>query len=251
MSQGPRQPIPAAWYPDPDGADQWRWWNGYAWTEYVSPMHPHSGQGGASPLFASGSATPTKRDQPASPGPPEPSNGGKSRIWAQLGSSLSTSGFALAPEQFTADPVLGQDAIQRATALVQPHSRLTGIKFSVGQPVMVGCVDANGLSLEGTSVVADAFERAGIELLDISARLAMGTRGSASVIILFVFETSPPGSFLNAIRKQCKRRKFWQKVSVVSWCILVDKREVIPHGGLPVITYLLNAAHLSEQLFRS
>jgi CAAX prenyl protease-like protein/uncharacterized protein DUF2510 len=28
--------IPSGWYPDPSGANYWRWWDGYAWTDHVS-----------------------------------------------------------------------------------------------------------------------------------------------------------------------------------------------------------------------
>lgn len=28
--------LPAGWYPDPDGDDQRRWWNGREWTQYTA-----------------------------------------------------------------------------------------------------------------------------------------------------------------------------------------------------------------------
>jgi Protein of unknown function (DUF2510)/Type II CAAX prenyl endopeptidase Rce1-like len=34
----PSPPVapPPGWHPDPSGANQWRWWDGYRWTEHVS-----------------------------------------------------------------------------------------------------------------------------------------------------------------------------------------------------------------------
>lgn len=35
--------APPGWHPDPSGANQWRWWDGYQWTEHVSaPPAPAS-----------------------------------------------------------------------------------------------------------------------------------------------------------------------------------------------------------------
>lgn len=28
-------PVPPGWHPDPSGARQWRWWDGYRWTDHV------------------------------------------------------------------------------------------------------------------------------------------------------------------------------------------------------------------------
>lgn len=28
--------LPAGWYPDPDGGDQRRWWDGREWTQYTA-----------------------------------------------------------------------------------------------------------------------------------------------------------------------------------------------------------------------
>lgn len=28
--------LPAGWYPDPDGGDQRRWWDGQEWTQYTA-----------------------------------------------------------------------------------------------------------------------------------------------------------------------------------------------------------------------
>ncbi len=32
----PAVEVPPGWHPDPSGANQWRWWDGYRWTEHVS-----------------------------------------------------------------------------------------------------------------------------------------------------------------------------------------------------------------------
>ena len=41
---GPAAPAlpPPGWYPDPGGANRWRWWDGQRWTEHVS-SHPRAG----------------------------------------------------------------------------------------------------------------------------------------------------------------------------------------------------------------
>lgn len=31
-------PLPAGWYPDPDGADHRRWWDGKTWTQHTAPF---------------------------------------------------------------------------------------------------------------------------------------------------------------------------------------------------------------------
>ncbi|WP_223693314.1 PrsW family glutamic-type intramembrane protease [Leifsonia poae] len=51
MTSGPCPPLPpSGWYPDPQPVPQYRWWNGFAWTPYVSPPRevwaPQSGPGG-------------------------------------------------------------------------------------------------------------------------------------------------------------------------------------------------------------
>lgn len=30
--------LPAGWYPDPDGADHRRWWDGKTWTQHTAPF---------------------------------------------------------------------------------------------------------------------------------------------------------------------------------------------------------------------
>ena len=40
--------APAGWYPEPDGREGQRWWDGTRWTEYATPLaappQPHSQQ---------------------------------------------------------------------------------------------------------------------------------------------------------------------------------------------------------------
>ena len=40
--------VPAAWYPDPSGQYQWRWWDGIGWSGHVwsSPPSPAGGMAG-------------------------------------------------------------------------------------------------------------------------------------------------------------------------------------------------------------
>lgn len=39
MAPAARKP-PVGWYPDPAGAPEWRWWDGYRWTEYTHANSP-------------------------------------------------------------------------------------------------------------------------------------------------------------------------------------------------------------------
>lgn len=34
--------LPAGWYPDPDGGDQRRWWDGREWTQYTAEFQRHT-----------------------------------------------------------------------------------------------------------------------------------------------------------------------------------------------------------------
>jgi hypothetical protein len=54
-SSGPAGPVPlepvpaaigppAAWYPDPDGSGQLRWWDGKGWTGHYKPSEPDASQ---------------------------------------------------------------------------------------------------------------------------------------------------------------------------------------------------------------
>jgi hypothetical protein len=45
---------PPGWYPDPAGAKAWRWWDGYAWTEFASDPTAAGGTTGASATQAYG-----------------------------------------------------------------------------------------------------------------------------------------------------------------------------------------------------
>jgi hypothetical protein len=51
--------APAGWHPDPGGAAQWRYWDGTAWTEHVSPYYAHA--------HAAAAATPAEPAAPATP----------------------------------------------------------------------------------------------------------------------------------------------------------------------------------------
>lgn len=53
----PSQPPPG-WYPDPAGRPGYRWWDGSAWTESVSPATPAPGAGSAKPVTAIGAVGP-------------------------------------------------------------------------------------------------------------------------------------------------------------------------------------------------
>src|SRR5690554_6217766 len=34
--------LPAGWYPDPDGGEQRRWWDGQEWTQYTADFQRHT-----------------------------------------------------------------------------------------------------------------------------------------------------------------------------------------------------------------
>jgi len=40
MSLAPTSPVPAGWYPDPQGSFQQRWWNGTSWTNEFAQYRP-------------------------------------------------------------------------------------------------------------------------------------------------------------------------------------------------------------------
>jgi hypothetical protein len=71
MSDLPRYVAPAAWYMDPYGSDQLRWWDGARWTEHLAPV-PASVAAAAAAGTAAPAATPAAEAEPAELPPAEP-----------------------------------------------------------------------------------------------------------------------------------------------------------------------------------
>lgn len=55
----PPTPVPAGWYPDASKQGQYRWWDGFAWTDATQPVQPAPPPPPPAPPYVGASETPT------------------------------------------------------------------------------------------------------------------------------------------------------------------------------------------------
>jgi hypothetical protein len=179
---------------------------------------------------------------------------------SQEGLSRERDTTLLAIRQFASivgslDVQFDHDAIQRHLDAIRAWARLACFKYTVGQPIVLAAIEADGLSEDQITTLKQRFDRVVLDMLDVTAKLDVGGPGKVRMgsfgILLFVFfEPQAAARFAGRTQRRCKVFHIFMKAYTLPWLVDVAGGAVRKHRGLPFfMASVLNCATLQNDIF--
>ena len=151
---------------------------------------------------------------------------------------------------FALTPMFEPQKVQERLDHIRQFASIVGYKYWLAQPLVVAVVEADGLDAEQITDITHRFDELVLQMTDSTLEI-MGTKGSVTGIVLYVFFDAASASRVGAlVRDKGKVTHFWKKANVLPWIVDVEARQVRKHSGIPIIAnQFLSADVLSRTVF--